>query len=121
MTRIKKEDNLNRSTKNANRTTAQPNDLLGLKIFMMVIAAISVILVAYYAIDVYFVKNAENFFEKHFLIAIVLTLIGIEAICLPAVNGVKYSGESKGDSLMYGVGFLLFLCGLISIIYSFIA
>ena len=121
MTRIKKEDNLNRSTKNAKRTTNEKSQIRGLKIFMTFVALISVALVLYYTIDLYFVKNAENFFEKHFLIAIVLTLIGIEAICLPAVNGVKYSGESKGDSLMYGVGFLLFLCGLISIIYSFIA
>ena len=121
MTRIKKEDNLNRSTKNANRTTAQTNDMRGLKIFMMVIAAISVILVAYYAIDVFFIGNPENYFQKHFLLAIVLGLIGIEAICLPALNGVKFSGEAKGDSLMFIVGILLFLCGLISIIYSFFA
>jgi len=119
MTRIKKEDNLNRSTKNANRTTNTKQQFLGLKIFMAVIALISVALVLYYAIDVYFLSKPVNFFQKHFLIAIVLILIGVEAICLPAVNGVKYSGESKGDSLMYGVGFLLFLCGLISIIYSF--
>ncbi len=119
MTRIKKEDNLNKSTKNANRTTNAKPQLRGLKIFMTVVALISVALVLYYAIDVFFVGHTENFFQKHFLIAIVLVLIGVEAICLPAVNGVKYSGESKGDSLMYGVGFLLFLCGLISIIYSF--
>jgi len=121
MTRIKKEDNLNRSTKNANRTTNAKNEYFGLKIFMGVIAAISIALVAYYAIDVYFIGNQENFFQKHFLIAIVLVLIGVEAICLPSVNGAKYTGESKGDSLMFGVGFLLFLCGLISVIYSFFA
>ncbi len=121
MTRIKKEDNLNRSTKNANRTTDIKKEYLGLKIFMIVVALISVALVAYYFIDVFVVGNKENFFQKHFLLAIVLVLIGLEAICLPGVNGVKYSGESKGDSLMYGVGFLLFLCGLISIVYSFFA
>ena len=120
MTRIKKEDNLNRSTRNANRTNVK-DEYKGLKIFMTVVALLSIAVVAYYVIDIYFLKNPENFFEKHFAIAIVLSLIGIEAICLPTVNGVKFSGESKGDSLMFGVGFLLFLCGLISIIYSFFA
>ena len=121
MTRIKKEDNLNRSTKTADRTTNAKKDLRGLKYFMMGVALVSFALVLYYFIDVFMVGHQENFFQKHFLLAIVLCLIGVEAICLPAVNGVKYSGESKGDSMMYGVGFLLFLCGLISIIYSFFA
>lgn len=121
MTRIKKEDNLNRSTKNANRTIDSKKDFRGLKIFMFCVAVLSVALVLYYTIDIYFLGHTENFFQKHFLLAIVLGLIGVEAICLPGVNGVKFSGESKGDSLMYIVGFLLFLCGLISIIYSFFA
>ncbi len=120
MTRIKKEDNLNRSTKNAYRTKEIKKEYLGLKIFMIAVALISVALVLYYIIDVFTKGNTENFFQKHFLIPLVLILIGLEAICLPSLNNAKYTGESKGDSLMYGVGFLLFLCGLISIIYSFI-
>ena len=96
----------------------KPN--LGLKIFVGCIAIISVILVSYYVIDIYFVQHQPNYFQKHFLIAIALMLIGIIAFCLPIIYQRKYA-NNKGDSLMVIVSFLLFICAIISIVYSYVA
>ncbi len=109
-------DNKNKINPNAGKVVNN----IGLKIFVGALAIISVILVAYYVIDVYFVQHEPNYFEKHFLVAIAMMLIGIIAFLLPTVYQKKYS-NNKGDSLMVIVSFLLFICAIISIVYSYVA
>ena len=109
-------DNKNKINPNAGKVVNNK----GLKIFVAAVAIISVILVSYYVIDVYFVRNEPNYFEKHFLVAISLSLIGIVAFLLPTVYEKKYA-NNKGDSLMVIVSFLLFICAIISIVYSYVA
>ena len=109
-------DNKNKINPNAGKVVNNK----GIKIFVGALAILSVILVAYYVIDIYFVANQPNYFEKHFLIAISLMLIGIIAFLLPTVYEKKYA-NNKGDSLMVIVSFLLFICAIISIVYSYVA
>ena len=45
-----------------------------------------------------------------------MEIISIEGI---VVGTTKY-GDGKGDSMMIVVGFLLMLCAIISVIYSFL-
>ena len=50
---------------------------------------------------------------------ICLFIVGVIALLLPMVGTTKY-GDGKGDSMMIVVGFLLMLCAIISVIYSFL-
>ena len=109
-------DNKNKINPNAGKVVNN----IGLKIFVGALAIISVILVGYYVVDVYFVQHEPNYFEKHFLAAIAMMLIGIIAFLLPTVYEKKYA-NNKGDSLMVIVAFLLFICAIISIVYSYVA
>ena len=61
-----------------------------------------------------------SFFTKHFMVPIILSIIGAIAMFLPTVSAKTLSGDDKGDKMMYGVGLLLFLCALISLLTSFI-
>ena len=54
------------------------------------------------------------------MVPIILSIIGAIAMFLPTVSAKTLSGDDKGDKMMYGVGLLLFLCALISLLTSFI-
>lgn len=67
-----------------------------------------------------FVVGELSFFTSHFLIGIVLAIIGCFAIYMPTVSQKSYSGDDRGDKMMFVIGLILFLCAIISIIVSFI-
>ena len=91
-----------------------------LKIIMSVLMVILLLNVAFYFIDVNLL-NGQNYYTKHFLMAVSLFFLGIIALMMPMglKNKNRFSGDGKGDSLIIVVGFLLIACALISIIYSF--
>jgi hypothetical protein len=51
---------------------------------------------------------------------IIMILIGIIAILMPLLNGQKVVGENKGDNMMLVVGVLLIVCGLLSVLMSYV-
>lgn len=72
---------------------------------------------------VYFVEagnDVKSYFTLHFAVPIILTMVGVIALLLPKVTTKSYSGESRGDNFMIIVGFLLFICAIISIIFSYV-
>ena len=67
-----------------------------------------------------FVVGELSFFTTHFLIGIVLAIIGCFAIYMTTVSQKSYSGDDRGDKMMFVIGLILFLCAIISILVSFI-
>lgn len=72
-----------------------------------------------YFIDV-FVNEEVSFFSQHFVFPIVLSIVGAIALFLPTGSQKSYAGDDRGDKMMFGVGILLILCAVISLIMSFI-
>lgn len=71
---------------------------------------------------VYFVEfdsQNKSYFSLHFAIPVILLFVGIIAILLSCLSKKNYSGENKGDTMMIGVGALLILCSIISLIMSY--
>ncbi len=71
-----------------------------------------------YFIEAY--HGTISFFTKHFLLPIVLFVVGAIAIFLPNVSRRSYSGDDKGDKLMLGVGVLLIFCSFLTLGLSFL-
>jgi amino acid permease len=90
-----------------------------IKIALGCLAFIVLLLAAYYGVY-YFILEESNYFLDHFASMILMILIGIIAILMPLLNGQKLVGENKGDNLMLVVGILLIVCGLISVLMSYI-
>lgn len=90
------------------------------KIIMGVCAAITAVVGAFYIYEMFFLTEV-SYFTKHFAMFISLFAIGIIALLLPSVNQKKYSSDSKGDNTMIIVGFLLFICSIVSIIISYVS
>ena len=98
---------------------AQKKKEFKLKIILGVLASIVLVLAIYYGVF-YFLLEKSNYFLDHFASMIILILIGFIAIIMPLLNGQKVIGDNKGDNMMLVVGVLLIVCGLISVIVSFI-
>lgn len=90
-----------------------------LKIVLGVLASIVLVLALYYGLY-YFVLEETNYFLEHFASMIIMILIGIIAILMPLLNNQKLVGENKGDNMMLVVGTLLIICGLLSVLISYI-
>lgn len=95
-------------------------DKLALKCIIGTLAIASIALIVYYVIDSMVVTPDQiSYFNQHFSIMVCLILVGIIALLLPMAGKQKF-GDGKGDSMMVVVGFLLMLCGIISVIYSYL-
>ena len=73
---------------------------------------------------IYFMEmgsESRSFFSLHFALPTILLLVGIIAIMLSMMSKMSITGESKGDNMMIGVGFLLILCSIITLILSFLS
>lgn len=71
----------------------------------------------------YFYDSGDGelmFFTQHFFLPIILALIGIIVIFMSVVSQRSLAGDDKGDKMMFGVGLILILCSLITLITSFI-
>ncbi|MDE6660756.1 MAG: hypothetical protein K2J93_02890 [Anaeroplasmataceae bacterium] len=71
---------------------------------------------------IYFIefdKPNKSFFSVHFALPIILFFIGLIAIIMSNLSRKSISGESKGDRMMIGVGLLLILFSILSLIFSF--
>ena len=65
-------------------------------------------------------KEEKSYFSMHFAIPIILFFVGVIAIMLCTLSKKSMTGESKGDTMMIGVGLLLFLCSILSLIFSYL-
>lgn len=65
-------------------------------------------------------KGELSYFTDHFLIGIVLIIVGCIAMFLPSVSKKSFSGDDKGDNMMIGVGILLIICALVAILTSYL-
>ena len=61
-----------------------------------------------------------SYFSQHFMVPIVLLIVGGYALFLPTVSQKSMAGDDRGDKMMVGVGLLLILCSIIALITSFI-
>lgn len=107
-----------RKTNSTNGTQKNKGIFLAFRI-VIVIAFIFVITCTV----IYFMEaNQENrsYFSLHFALPIILFLVGVIAIMLSTLSKMSLSGESKGDNMMLGVGILLMLCSIITLIFSFV-
>ncbi len=95
-------------------------DKLVLKCIIGTLAIASIALIVYYVLDSMIINaDSISYFNQHFNIMLCLFLVGIIALLLPMAGKQKF-GDGKGDSMMIVVGFLLMLCGIISVIYSYL-
>ncbi|MDE6407501.1 MAG: hypothetical protein K2K48_04575 [Anaeroplasmataceae bacterium] len=62
----------------------------------------------------------KSYFSKHFALPIILFFVGVIAIMLSILSKKSMSGENKGDTMMIGVGVLLFLCAILTLIFSYV-
>ncbi|MBR6071314.1 MAG: hypothetical protein IKP77_00595 [Acholeplasmatales bacterium] len=90
-------------------------------IIRIIIATLLVLAIGFsIVVFIYVNKDEVPYWINHFGFAIILTFISGIAFLLPMLNQSKYVGDSHGDSLMIIVGILLFLSGLLSILFSYI-
>lgn len=91
-----------------------------IKIIIGALIIIDLLVLGYYLLDAFVLPpDGVNFYNEHFCAMICLFIVGVIALLLPMVGTTKY-GDGKGDSMMIVVGFLLMLCAIISVIYSFL-
>ena len=90
-----------------------------IKVVLGVLAGIVLALAVYYGVF-YFILEESNYFLDHFASMIIMILIGIIAILMPLLNNQNLVGENKGDNMMLVVGMLLIICGLLSVIISYL-
>lgn len=92
------------------------------KIFKVLIALDLLIIIGLLILYLIEANNQTmSFFTKHFSLPIILVLVGVVALFLPVVSSKSIAGESKGDSMMIWVGFLLIICAIFSLIFSFMS
>lgn len=88
--------------------------------FKIVITIAFVVIVCF---SILFFIETENsglaYFKKHFVISIILFFVGIIAFFLPKLNQKSFQGENKGDRFMIIVSILLFVCSILSCVFSY--
>lgn len=99
---------------NKNKVGILPKIIIG--VGMAAIFAIGI----NYFIEAFTGDGTLSFFTQHFMLPIVLSIIGAIAIFLPMTAQKSLSGDDKGDNMMYGVGILLFVCAIVALATSFI-
>lgn len=87
-----------------------------LKLIMLLLAATIILLVVLMLIDMG--DGSVNYFNRHFLLAVCLSSVGVIAMILPYVTKSKFS-DNKGDKMMPIVGIMLIVCAIISIFISY--
>lgn len=93
----------------------------GMLLAFRIVIVISFVFVVTCAI-IYFMefgKEEKSYFSLHFALPIILFLVGLIAIMMSTLSKKNISGESKGDNMMIGVGLLLFLCSILTLIFSY--
>lgn len=110
----------NNVRKTNNVSSNQKNSTLFL-IFRIVIVIAFLFVVACTAVFLIEMNNEnKSYFSAHFALPISLFLVGVIAILLRYFSKMSLSGESKGDNMMFGVGLLLMLCSIVTLILSYI-
>lgn len=61
----------------------------------------------------------KSYFSMHFALPIILLFVGVIAIMLSMLSRLSLSGESKGDMMMIGVGLVLVLVSIITLVASY--
>ncbi len=61
----------------------------------------------------------ENYFTKHFGLALVLLFVSVIAFTLPILTKKKYQDDSK-DKVMFVVGVLLVLFAILTVVLSYV-
>lgn len=61
----------------------------------------------------------ENYFTKHFGLALVLLFVSVIAFTLPILTKKKYQDDSK-DKVMFVVGVLLVLFSILTVVLSYV-
>lgn len=64
-------------------------------------------------------SNVENYFTKHFGLALVLLFVSVIAFTLPILTKKKYQDDSK-DKVMFVVGVLLVLFAILTVVLSYV-
>ena len=95
-----------------------------LKILLIVFMALIVAIVTELFIEIFAFKMRDSSYEltfwaSHFSIGVALFFVSGVAFIMPLLAKTKFSDDSR-DSLMLIVSILLFVSGLVAIIYSFI-
>lgn len=98
------------------------NQRTKLYIAFKVVTTIAFLVVVAFSI-LYFIET-ENagllYFKKHFVISILLFFVGIIAFMLPRLNQKSLQGENKGDGFMLIVSILLFICSVLTCVFSYL-
>ncbi len=94
------------------------------QIIVIILSVISVAITADYMIEMItqaYTGYEASFFAKYLALGFGMFSVGAIALFLPIIAhlGNKYT-EGKGDSLIVVIAFILFLAGLIAIVYSFL-
>ena len=95
-----------------------------LKVVLVVLMVITVAIATELFVEIFAFKMRDpgyelSFWASHFAIGVAVILIGGIALIMPLLAKTRYSDDSK-DGIMIVVAALLFIAGLIAIIYSFI-
>ncbi|MDE7105573.1 MAG: hypothetical protein K2O22_00215 [Anaeroplasmataceae bacterium] len=110
----------NRMRKTNSTNTIQKNK--GIFLAFRIIIVIAFLFVITCTIIYFMEVNQEHrsYFSMHFALPIILFLVGVIAIMLSTLSKMNLSGENKGDNMMLGVGLLLMLCAIVTLIFSFV-
>jgi len=88
-----------------------------LKIFLAVSTLVAAGLALYLVVCMF--SNVENYFTKHFGLALVLLFVSVIAFTLPILTKKKYQDDSK-DKVMFVVGVLLVLFAILTVVLSYV-
>ena len=101
-------------------TVAQENNKSIFLVFKIIILIAFIFVVT--CTVIYFIElghENRSYFSIHFALPIVLLFVGVIAIMLSFLSKLSLSGENKGDNIMVGVGAVLFLCAIITLVMSY--
>ncbi|MDE7264305.1 MAG: hypothetical protein K2N64_06560 [Anaeroplasmataceae bacterium] len=105
--------------KRQNQTVPQKKTMAYLVMRIIIVMSFIFVIACTIVYFIEFDSKNKSYFSLHFAIPVILLLVGIIALLLSCLSKKNYSGESKGDNMMIGVGALLILCSIISLIMSY--